>query len=151
MASQDGVVRVLETDTFKVTKEVVTDGCGWAIVDVAYSKDKRYIAYSSWNPNAFLVNTYGVHQLHEPIPIRGEDHQVCLFTINFSPDGRYLLAGLSDGSVVVHDLERKENILDTENGLHKRDVNTACFVDQSGNIIASGSHDACILLVDRRE
>jgi WD40 repeat protein len=57
-----------------------------------------------------------------------------------------ILAGCNDGVILLHDMERKKNILELDG--HSEDVNSVAFVD--GNVMVSGSDDSLIKVWDIR-
>ncbi|KAL8708258.1 MAG: hypothetical protein Q9220_006835 [cf. Caloplaca sp. 1 TL-2023] len=70
-------------------------------------------------------------------------------TRRFSGDGREVVAGTSDHSVFVYDIEAKRSILRIPG--HSDDVNAVCFGDNSSpHILYSGSDDTLIKVWDRR-
>lgn len=75
---------------------------------------------------------------------------VCqIWSIRFSGDGREVVAGTSDQSVYVYDIEAKKSILRIHG--HSDDVNAVCFGDNSSpHILYSGSDDTLIKVWDRR-
>ena len=72
-----------------------------------------------------------------------------IWSIRFSGDGREIVAGTSDHSVYVFDLDTNKSILKIEG--HADDVNAVCFGDVSSpHILYSGSDDTLIKVWDRR-
>lgn len=72
-----------------------------------------------------------------------------IWSIRFSGDGREIVAGTSDQSVYVYDLETRQSILRIPG--HNDDVNAVCFGDSSSpHILYSGSDDTTIKVWDRR-
>lgn len=72
-----------------------------------------------------------------------------IWSIRFSGDGRELVAGTSDHSVIVYDLETRQSVLRLQN--HEDDVNAVCFGDRySPHILYSGSDDTTLRVWDRR-
>ena len=72
-----------------------------------------------------------------------------IWSIRFSGDGREIVAGTSDNSVYVYDLETRQSILSIPG--HNDDVNAVCFGDStSPHILYSGSDDTTIKVWDRR-
>lgn len=72
-----------------------------------------------------------------------------IWSIRFSGDGREVVAGTSDHSVYVYDIEAKQSILRIPG--HNDDVNAVCFGDNSSpHILYSGSDDTLIKVWDRR-
>jgi WD40 repeat protein len=61
-----------------------------------------------------------------------------IWSIRFSGDGREIVAGTSDRSVYVYDIETRKSILRI--AAHEYDVNAVCFGDTSSpHILYSGS------------
>jgi len=73
----------------------------------------------------------------------------CLFSIKFSPDSTEILGGSSDKNLYVYDINRKERVVQVP--AHTEDINTVCYLDDTGNTIVSGSDDYLIKLWDRRQ
>jgi len=48
----------------------------------------------------------------------------------------------------IFDIDRKERVLQTR--AHDDDINTVCFLDETGNLLASGSDDHLVKVWDRR-
>lgn len=72
-----------------------------------------------------------------------------IWSIRFSGDGREIVAGTSDHSVYVYDIETRQSILSIAG--HNDDVNAVCFGDASSpHILYSGSDDTLIKVWDRR-
>ena len=72
-----------------------------------------------------------------------------IWSIRFSGDGREIVAGTSDHSVYVYDLESRRSILSIPG--HNNHVNAVCFGDKSSpHILYSGSDDTTIKVWDRR-
>lgn len=72
----------------------------------------------------------------------------CLFSSCFAPDSSEILGGASDSCVYLYNLERKQRTHRVDG--HQDDVNSVCWLDESGQLFASGSDDYLIGLWDRR-
>lgn len=70
---------------------------------------------------------------------RPESRHFCLFSIKFSPDSREIVAGSSDNSVYIYDIETKKPTLVVN--AHTDDVNSVCFADDSPSMFYSASDD----------
>ena len=137
----------------------------WTITDASLSPDNRYLAYSSIRHMVCLAPTD---------PTDRSDHTLLDFTnfarnsgsprsgygymgrqgfgiwsLRFSGNGHEIVAGTSDKSVVVYDLERRQSTLKLRR--HDDDVNAVCFGDKSSpHILYSGSDDQTLRVWDRR-
>ncbi|KAL8873357.1 MAG: hypothetical protein Q9174_001159 [Haloplaca sp. 1 TL-2023] len=124
--AQDFKVRMYDTSNpykWKYYKTAIYPYGQWTITDASLSPDNKYLAYSS---------------------IRS-----IIWSIRFSGDGREVVAGTSDHSVYVYDIETKRSILRIPG--HTEDVNAVCFGDNSSpHVLYSGSDDTLIKVWDRR-
>ncbi|XP_048441844.1 LEC14B homolog isoform X4 [Pyrus x bretschneideri] len=92
-----------------------------------------------------------ITEIHEGLDFSSGDdggYSFGIFSIKFSTDGHELVAGSSDDSIYVYDLEA--NKLSLRIPAHSSDVNTVCFSDESGHLIYSGSDDTLCKVWDRR-
>lgn len=120
----------------------------WSIIDVDYSPNCKFVAYSSWSPFVHLAAVDTMSDYHEGLNLEPESSRFCAFSIRFSPDSCYILAGTSDSSLYLYDLERRQRIMRVEG--HDNDINTVCFADNSGNVFYSGSDDSYCKVWDKR-
>ncbi|KAK5069750.1 hypothetical protein LTS08_006687 [Lithohypha guttulata] len=138
----------------------------WTITDATLSPDNRFLAYSSIRHTVCLAptdpNDRNEHTLldftnYGPGAIMGDQRHAAymgrqgfgIWSLRFSGDGREIVAGTSDHSVLVHDLETRRTILKLRK--HGDDVNAVCFGDKSSpHILFSGSDDQTIRVWDRR-
>jgi WD repeat-containing protein 23 len=119
------------------------------VLDVDYSPDKRFYAYSGWAHTVGLCNVYGSFELHENLVFNEDADRFCLFSVRFSPDNREIVGGANDAHLYVYDVERKQVV--TRTLAHHDDINTAVFADASAQVIFTGSDDTLIKVWDRRE
>lgn len=138
---------------FQPFKQIAARHVGWSIIDVDYSPNSEFVAYSTWSPYVQLCNVFGSFELHEACdmqPFNNErfNQRICFFSIKFSPDGRTVLGGASDGCWYLFDIERKQRVLCV--GGHSDDINSVCFADVTGNLVCTGSDDRTIRLWDVR-
>jgi WD repeat-containing protein 23 len=72
-----------------------------------------------------------------------------IWSLRFSGDGSEIVAGTSDHSVYVYDVEAQRSILRIPG--HTDDVNAVCYGDKmSPHILYSGSDDTTLKVWDRR-
>ncbi|KAK4540622.1 hypothetical protein LTR36_009052 [Oleoguttula mirabilis] len=166
---QDFKVRMYDTSNpydWKYYKTVHYYGGQWTITDATLSPDNRNLAYSSIRSQVCLANTEQGDD-SEPRLLdfsdmgtgghgygggggwgRSRGH-FGIWSLRFSGDGKEIVAGTSDQSVYVYDLEAQRSILRIPG--HTDDVNAVCFGDkQSPHILYSGSDDTTLKVWDRR-
>lgn len=148
-AAQDSVVRLYDTDGWKLRKEIHARHIGWSVIDIDYSPDQRWIIYSSWSEYVHICNLTGDFEIHDALDFSPQADRFCLFSIKFSPDSTEILGGSSDRNIYVYDINRKERVVQVP--AHSDDINTVCYLDETGNTIVSGSDDYLIKVWDRRQ
>ncbi|KAH8601961.1 WD40-repeat-containing domain protein [Bisporella sp. PMI_857] len=135
----------------------------WTLTDASLSPDNRYLAYTSIRSTVCLAPTDPNDQGDPYIldlgaqntgqnPYR-QAHRIGssfgIWSIRFSGDGRRLVAGATEGKIVVYDIESRA-VLHTFDG-HDEDVNAVCFADKtSPHIVYSGSDDNILKVWDTR-
>ena len=166
---QDFKVRMYDTSNpydWKYYKTVHYYGGQWTITDASLSPDNKLLAYSSIRSQICLANT-DQGDTSEPRLLdfsdmgrgghgmgggggwgRSRGH-FGIWSLRFSGDGSEIVAGTSDESVYVYDLEAQRSILRIPG--HSDDVNAVCFGDKmSPHILYSGSDDTTLKVWDRR-
>ncbi|KKZ60406.1 hypothetical protein EMCG_00692 [[Emmonsia] crescens] len=157
--AQDFKVRMYDTSNpleWRWYKTVKYPFGQWTLTDASLSPDNKYLAYSSIRSIVCLAATDPSSDSEPTLldfanrsgsPLSGSGFGI--WSIRFSGDGRELVAGTSNQSVVVYDIESRTPILTLEN--HADDVNAVCFGDKSSpHILYSGSDDTTIKVWDRR-
>lgn len=168
--TQNFKVRMYDTSNpydWKYYKTVDYPFGQWTITDATLSPDNKYLAYSSIRHIVCLAPTdpsdtsdptlldltqfsrgSGASRAGNGFGYMGRNG-FGIWSLRFSGDGREIVAGTSDHSVVVYDLERRESVLKLLN--HNNDVNAVCFGDKSSpHILYSGSDDQTLRVWDRR-
>ena len=136
-----------------VLKDVSARSVQWTVTDVDLTPDGEVLAYSSINPTVRLArvgaaggveSVANVTDVHENVDLLTEREteagfHMGVWAVEFSADGKALLAGTSAHAAVVYDMESAQTtawILG-----HNDDVNGCCFADQSGHIFFTASDD----------
>lgn len=157
---QGSHIRIYDVDSdWKVRKDIVAKRLRWTITDTSLSPDQRFLVYASMSPIVHLVDVgsdtreshANVTEIHDGLdlsPHGDGSYSFGIFSVKFSTDGRELVAGSSDDSIYIYDLEA--NKLTSRFSAHSSDVNTVAFADETGNLIYSGSDDNLCKVLDRR-
>ncbi|XP_020275129.1 LEC14B protein-like isoform X3 [Asparagus officinalis] len=157
---QGSHIRIYNVDDgWKVQKDILAKSLRWTITDTSLSPDRRFLVYASMSPIVHIVNVgssameshANINDIHDGLDFSMYAHGAFsfgIFSVKFSTDGRELVAGTSDDSIYVYDLEA--NRLTSRFPAHTSDVNTVTFADDTGNLIYSGSDDSLCKVWDRR-
>lgn len=166
---QDFKVRMYDTSNpydWRYYKTVHYYHGQWTITDASLSPDNKHLAYSSIKSQICLANTErgddsepqmldfsdmgsGGHGFNGGGGWGRSRGHFGIWSLRFSGDGREIVAGTSDQSVYVYDLEARRSILRIPG--HNDDVNAVCFGDKmSPHILYSGSDDTTLKVWDRR-
>lgn len=148
VACQDGHIRLYHTgDGWNCFKDIRARNIGWAIIDVDYSSDGRFVLYSTWSNSVQMCNVTG-EEVHQPF-VLGEptSRRFCVFSVEFSQDNSKILAGVNDGCAYIVDVETSTR---TKVQAHSRDVNSICWADESTSLFATASDDNLCKVWDAR-
>jgi len=155
-AFQDRRVRVYETSTWKLVKDVNAHNLRWTVTDTALTPDSRRLAYASITPDVHLVelgahthvtSQQNLNEVHASISL--SDHgDLGIWSIRFSPCGGLLFAGANDACLHVYDLAR--DCVAQCVRAHADDVNSVAVADVSGQLVYTASDDGLLKLWDRR-
>ncbi|KAF2298619.1 hypothetical protein GH714_024350 [Hevea brasiliensis] len=144
---------------WKVQKNILAKSLRWTVTDTSLSSDQRHLVYASMSPIVHIVDVgsaateslANITEIHDGLDFSADGdggYSFGIFSVKFSTDGRELVAGSSDDSIYVYDIE--QNKLSLQIHAHASDVNTVCFADESGHLIYSGSDDNLCKVWDRR-
>nr|KJB21272.1 hypothetical protein B456_004G0845001 [Gossypium raimondii] len=147
---QGSDIRIYNVDRgWKVQKNILAKSLLWTVTDTSLSPDQRHLVYTRMSPIVHIVNVgsatreslANITEVLEGLDFSAADGEYSfgIFSVKFSTDGRELVAGSSDDSIYIYDLEA--NKLSLLIAAHMADVNTVTFADESGNLIYSGSDD----------
>ncbi|KAI8055518.1 WD40-repeat-containing domain protein [Syncephalis plumigaleata] len=133
-------------DPLKPTHVIHAQRGNWTLSDVTLSRNQQQLAYSSLLPHAYYVNLNAEDPDDEQtvLDFSGRNrYGFCIWSLRFSGDGHEVIAGTSDDSICVYDLEKREVII-RQTG-HRDHVNTVCYADELvPHVIYSGSDDTLI-------
>lgn len=162
---KDFKVRMYDTSNpynWRYYKTVTYPFGQWTLTDAHLSPDNKWLAYTSLQSHVCFAPT-DPNDKGDPYSLdlgssssgngawngwrtRGN---FAIWSVRFSGDGRELIAGNNDASIVIYDIESRQ-VLHNIHG-HDDDVNAVCFADpKDPNIIYSGSDDQVIKVWDRR-
>lgn len=158
-ACQDGYIRVYNSNQFEKAstrcrpfKTISAIDVGWSILDVAFSPDALYAAYSTWSNHIHIASIHDNDDenlaTHIALDLEPGSHSFAVFSLQFSGDNREILCGANDGDLYIYDrsLQKRTSRIDA----HQDDVNAIRFADKSSQILYSGGDDGLINVWDRR-
>lgn len=147
-AEQQDAIKIFDStgDRLRLRRTVAPRETGWAILDTAFSPCERFVAYSSWSNCLHLVTLEG--NVHEALPFSDDLGHVCAFSLVFSSTTRELLCGGNRNSITIYDVF--DNRVACETLAHADDVNAVAYLDDSSNILCSGSDDTFCKIWDKR-
>jgi WD repeat-containing protein 23 len=140
---------LFDTSNWSISKSIRAREVEWAVLDVDYSADKKWLAYCTWSDKIQLVNSTGAVETHQAFQVRQSTRgRFGLFSLRFSPQSTEVIGGSSDGGVYLCDLVADKTIRFEG---HEDDVNAVTFLnDGSGNVFLSGSDDHFVRVWDKR-
>ncbi|CAM6097591.1 unnamed protein product [Calypogeia fissa] len=159
---QDQRIRIYNVDkNWALQKDVLARNLRWTVTETALSPDQRFLVYASITPLVHLVNVgsesggieslANITDIHEGLDFAAgsrEENTFGIWSLKFSHDGREIVAGTSDKSIYVYDLEANKPTFRVV--AHKDEVNAVAFADSSSHLIYSGSDDNNCKVWDRR-
>ncbi len=117
---------------------VSLEGLRFGANSVSFSSDGTTLASGSWR-------TVMLWDWKTGEQIAALEHSDAVISVSFSPDGTILATGSLDGSVILWDVEIREQIATLEG--HMYGVDSVSF-SPDGTILATGSSDDTIILGD---
>eukprot|EP00873_Tetraselmis_striata_P036859 jgi/Tetstr1/457123/TSEL_043773.t1 len=97
-----------------------------------------------------LYSIANITDVHEEMHLdnSGSDSGFGIWSVRWSSDGRELVAGTNDHSMIIYDVQEEKASLHVHG--HNNDVNAVAFLDESSNLILTGSDDELCKLWDKR-
>ncbi|CAO1380771.1 unnamed protein product [Diamesa serratosioi] len=150
--SQDQKIRIFDSTTTKYNLLAMINckHVSWCILDIDFSHDGQYFAYSSWAECLHICPINGTDDDIHCLNLNTNASRFGAFSLAFSNSGKEIISGGSDACVYVYDRDINERVLKIPVRNVSTDVNTVGFVDESSNLFYSGADDACIKIWDRR-
>jgi len=149
--AQDFRVRIYDTtDVYDWKQYKTIQGAygSWTITDSDLSPDNKWVIYSTIDPVVFLARTDQENDELKGLRMGSAYCRCGIWSVRWSGDAREIVAGASDSSIYLYDVEQSKVTLRL--GGHQEDVNAVSFGDNSSNILFSGSDDSYIKVWDRR-
>uniref|UniRef100_A0A061S995 WD repeat-containing protein 23 n=1 Tax=Tetraselmis sp. GSL018 TaxID=582737 RepID=A0A061S995_9CHLO len=157
-AFQDKRICIYDAENgFCLRKHVTARNLRWTVTDTCLSPDQNLLIYATINSSIHVVNVgcradgiysvANVTDIHEEMRL-GEEHEFGVWSARWSPDGKELVAGTTDSSLVVYDVGAAKTFA-TVYG-HEDDINAVAYLDDSPNLIVTGSDDSNCKVWDRR-
>ncbi|XP_034942888.1 DDB1- and CUL4-associated factor 11 isoform X2 [Chelonus insularis] len=149
--TQDNNIHLYSTGSgeFQKFKTIFVPNVSWSILDLAFSPDGNYIAYSCWSNAVHLCPIYGDSSFQVPLQlVPFHSGRFCVFSIAFSNNGNEIVGAANDGCLYVYDLECHK--LTTKIKGHTGDVNAVVIADNSSQILYSAGDDGLCMVWDRR-
>ncbi|KAB8596092.1 hypothetical protein FH972_025801 [Carpinus fangiana] len=121
----------------------------WTITDTSLSPDDQLIAYSSIRGIVCLGHTDpAIAVTPLDLQLGTPQRQFAVWAVKFTSDGRELVMGTSDNSVLAYDIESQRTT--AQFIAHADDVNAICVDPLAPNMVYTGSDDTYIKVWDRR-
>ncbi|MBA0736467.1 hypothetical protein Gogos_010018 [Gossypium gossypioides] len=112
---QGSDIRIYNVDRGWKVQNILAKSLRWTVTDTSLSPDQRHLVYTSMSPIVHIVNVgsatteslANITEVHEGLDFSAADggHSFGIFSMKFSTDGRELVAGSSDDSIYIYDLE----------------------------------------------
>lgn len=124
----------------------------WTVTDAAMDRKNRFLAQCTRSDciHVTQLKDDGSPELlgHDlEVPTRYGRHVI--YSVEFTPDSSGILYAKGDGTIGLFDFESTRVVQMRKR--HEDEVNSARFVDDSANVVVSGSDDSTIRVWDRRD
>ncbi|CAG9771030.1 unnamed protein product [Ceutorhynchus assimilis] len=135
-------------NSYEMFHMITARDVGWSVLDVAFSPNAQFFVYSTWSSSLHLCNTFDKREQPEPLVIANTSRRFCLFSVEFSNDGKQLICGANDGCLYVYDIERRRRTFKISS--HESDLNRVTYADEASHIIYTGGDDGLVKIWDTR-
>ncbi|CAI4223178.1 unnamed protein product [Auanema sp. JU1783] len=142
-----------KNERYVKSRTIELTSVGWSVLDVAFNQQGSGFAYCTWKDSIMYCRYLDEHKIQYEcinlsIPLV-HSSSLAVFSIRFSNPGHEILAGTSDYSIYIFDIETQSRVVSV-NQAHDDDVNAVCYADEAGNLIFSGGDDGIVKAWDRR-
>lgn len=157
--SQDHLLRVFDSSTTKYRRinEIEARDVSWCILDITFSPNDEYFAYSTWTTCLHLSKVNGDSSDLQCLSLEPDKPRFCIFSLAFSNCGKQIIGGSNNGYLYIYDRAVGATTLKVPVAFNERgtldennDVNCVGFADDTSNIIYTGLDDGIIRIWDRR-
>ncbi len=153
-------IRIYNTEDihhWKLDQQIEGHNINWTITDIDLSPDQEFLIYSTLEPKINLINISGhdstnpkSKHIHRSLNLSQNYEDLGIYSAKFSGDGKEIVAGTSNESIVLYDLFNEKEIYRVPRA-HSNDINTVCFANrENSQVIFTGSDDTSIRIWDRR-
>lgn len=142
VATGDGMITVVELEKWTIKKRISTSNKSARAVAINFLTGEMAVGYSDHFIRLFSLDDF---ELKQEI----KAHQNSVFTLRYSPDGKFLLSGSRDARIKVWDVNARYN-LEEEIAAHLYAINHLAF-SPDGKYFATASMDKSIKVWGARD
>ena len=152
-AADDKVIRVWDVDTgqtVRILRGQIGDGARGKIYALALSPDASLLAAggrireAGEGSNPIRLYDFRTGEIVALL----DGHQGAVLSLNFSPDGRFLVSGSTDHTAIVWDVGQRQEVHRLRG--HEGDINDAVFTLDGARVV-TGSDDQTLALWDMQD
>ena len=151
-------IRIYNTEdihSWKLDRQIEGHNINWTITDIDLSPCQEFLLYTTLEPQINLISlsadvgSVSKHR-HRCLNLSEQHEDLGIYSAKFSGDGKEIVAGTSNESIVLYDLIQEKEVYRVPRA-HTNDINTVCFANrENSQVIFTGSDDSSIRIWDRR-